>query len=369
MDQTLLGPLFRRPRRAPGLGLLLPLLVAAAVGCSNHRRSSMRPVYLAPAPVSTSGPATITPVEPALTPAPVAAPTAGHTTTCEPGLEPAAVPAEAPLSSTPVGPKVPRLDTPPPVTGPSLPAGTSDEPGLEPIAPANPKTAPSKSSGAAGAAKPTAPPSASLRDDGTTTTKSRAPAPTEGRVRSASLREQVRPFVNDPADLFAPPKADRPWKYIVLHHSASPSGGYASIDAEHRKRLGWNGCGYHFVVGNGTESPDGRIEVAQRWVNQKLGVHCRDGKHPDINEYGIGICLVGDLDKSPPTDRQVAAARALVAYLEDRYQIAAGHTETHAHLAATPTSCPGRLFPTQAILGNPSKGLAHHDAWDLGTIE
>jgi N-acetyl-anhydromuramyl-L-alanine amidase AmpD len=175
-------------------------------------------------------------------------------------------------------------------------------------------------------------------------------------VRQAALGEQVRPFVNDPDDLFAPPKADRPWKYIVLHHSASPAGGYDSIDRAHRERLGWQGCGYHFVVGNGTESPDGRIEVARRWTEQKLGVHCRDGKHPDVNEYGIGICLVGDLEKSPPTDRQVAAARALVAYLAARYNIAPDHTETHAHLAASPTSCPGRLFPAQAILG--TSGLA-----------
>jgi N-acetyl-anhydromuramyl-L-alanine amidase AmpD len=161
--------------------------------------------------------------------------------------------------------------------------------------------------------------------------------------------------VNDPDDLFAPPKADRPWKYIVLHHSASASGGYGSIDREHRKRLGWDGCGYHFVIGNGTDTPDGTIEVAQRWVNQKHGVHSRDGKTPDVNEYGIGICLVGDLDKSPPTPRQVAAAKALVAYLRDRYSIPADHTETHAHLASSPTACPGRMFPSDSILG--TRGL------------
>ena len=177
-----------------------------------------------------------------------------------------------------------------------------------------------------------------------------------GRVRQAALREELGHYVNDPDDLFSPPKADRPWKFVVLHHSASSSGGYGSIDREHRKRLGWDGCGYHFVIGNGSETPDGRIEVAQRWVNQKLGVHCRDGKDPDMSEYGIGICLVGDLESTPPTEKQVAAARALVAYLGDRYHIAADHTETHAHLANSPTTCPGRLFPAQAIL-HPS-GLA-----------
>ena len=84
---------------------------------------------------------------------------------------------------------------------------------------------------------------------------------------------------------------------------------------------------------NSTWRPAGEIA-------QPLGSrNCRDGKSPDVNEYGIGICLVGDLERSPPTARQVAAARALVAYLRDRYQIPADHTETHAHLAAAPTSC------------------------------
>ena len=121
--------------------------------------------------------------------------------------------------------------------------------------------------------------------------------------------------------------------------------------------LGWEGCGYHFVIGNGTDSPDGKIEVAQRWSNQKNGVHCRNGKNPDVNEYGIGICLVGDLDDSPPTPRQVAAARALVAYLGDRYAISADRIETHAHLANGPTACPGKLFPSAAIFGTESVTL------------
>src|SRR5262249_12911027 len=103
-------------------------------------------------------------------------------------------------------------------------------------------------------------------------------------------------------------------------------------------------------IGNGTGSEDGRIEVAQRWVNQKHGVHCRNARSAEIDEYGIGICLVGDLDSEPPTPRQVAAAKALVAYLSSRYAIPQKRVETHSHLAATPTVCPGKHFPTQAFL-------------------
>ena len=178
---------------------------------------------------------------------------------------------------------------------------------------------------------------------------------TAPKARLASLRGQVRPFVTNPDDLFLPPKADKPWKYIVIHHSAHAEGGYAQIDREHRKALGIDGCGYHFVIGNGTDSSDGQIEIARRWMNQKAGIHCRDAKNPDANEYGIGICLVGDLNQSPPTPKQVEAARALVSYLEDRYRITADRVDTHDHIAAGPTTCPGELFPRDAILGDKPK--------------
>jgi N-acetyl-anhydromuramyl-L-alanine amidase AmpD len=171
-------------------------------------------------------------------------------------------------------------------------------------------------------------------------------------VRRASLSEQLKPFLDDSNanELIYPNKADRPWRYVVLHHSAAASGSYDQIDAEHRKILGIDGCGYHFVIGNGNGSGDGQIEVAQRWANQKQGIHCRNARTHDVDEYGIGICLVGDIDKEPPTPRQIAAAKALVAHLSTRYNITQARVQTHAHLAATKTVCPGRHFPNEEIL-------------------
>jgi len=175
---------------------------------------------------------------------------------------------------------------------------------------------------------------------------------TTKRVRRASLGERLRPFVDDSSanDLVYPNKADRPWRYIVLHHSATASGNYDQIDSEHRKILGFDGCGYHFVIGNGSGSGDGQIEVAARWTNQKQGVHCRNARTHEVDEYGIGICLVGDFDQQQPTPRQIAAAQALIAYLSQRYAIAQSRVETHAQLAATKTACPGKYFPNEAIL-------------------
>jgi N-acetyl-anhydromuramyl-L-alanine amidase AmpD len=172
------------------------------------------------------------------------------------------------------------------------------------------------------------------------------------RVRRASLSQRLRAYLDDASasELLYPNKADRPWQYIVLHHSAARGGNYDQIDVEHRKVLGFEGCGYHFVIGNGTGSGDGQIEVAQRWTNQKQGVHCRNAREHEVDEYGIGICLVGDLDKEPPTPRQIAAAQALIAYLSNRYAINQNRIASHARVAATETVCPGKHFPSEAIL-------------------
>lgn len=356
------APIALRPHRAWRLAITVaPLLVAAGCG-SLHRRSSLRPVYTAPAAVAApcrncgSGSASGA----VLGPPAVGAP-AGRSLSSEPVIEEPA----GSIDST-----VPSLDAP---TGASRSqssprrnggtgserapsASIGDEPGLDmlpsqSVKPRSPRgsssSAPAPEAGIPPLNGPGAAPRASsAAGDGVRT------ASATSRVRRASARDRLKPYLESPEgdELFYPNKADRPWKYIVLHHSANASGGIDQIDQQHRKVLGYDGCGYHFVIGNGTGSEDGQIEVAQRWVNQKHGVHCRNAKNAEIDEYGIGVCFVGDLDREPPTPRQLAAARELVAYLASRYNIAPARVETHAHLAATPTVCPGRHFPSASLL-------------------
>jgi len=336
-----------RPRSLAVLAAAV-VVAQATMGCS-HNRTSYRPIYAAPAPV--------------------AAPPCGN---CGPDAAIAPVePGAAPSSSVPLLPEEPGADVRvPPASGPA-PAGNGPtrsstvetppksrigEPNYDEIPPApsggnNRNSSPKSSSNGSGPSLlgPNGSPSA-RNDDGydrePTATASQKP------VRRASLTERLRPFVDDTTakEIAHPSKADRPWRYIVLHHSAAPEGGYDQIDREHRKVLGFDGCGYHFVIGNGTGSADGQIEVAMRWDNQKQGVHCRNAKTHDADEYGIGICLVGDFDQQPPTPRQVAAAQALIAYLSQRYNIIPRNVTTHAHLAATPTVCPGKYFPTKSVV-------------------
>lgn len=133
----------------------------------------------------------------------------------------------------------------------------------------------------------------------------------------------------------------RRWKYIVIHHSASHSGDEAAFDRAHKAR-GWRSVGYHFVIGNGTNSTDGVVEVTVRWEKQMIGAHAAS-KGNEYNRYGIGICLVGNFEREYPTAKQMEALVGLVNYLQERCQIPTASIMGHRHIKAT--RCPGKNFP------------------------
>jgi hypothetical protein len=144
---------------------------------------------------------------------------------------------------------------------------------------------------------------------------------------------------------WVPPVAPRPWKAIVIHHSATTTGGAAAFDKDHRAK-GWDELGYDFVIGNGTDTPDGLIEVGPRWTKQKIGAHA---KTPDnyYNEYGVGICLVGNFMEERPTPRQIQSLIRLTSYLMKTYHIppqdVLGHGDTKA------TECPGKYLDVAMV--------------------
>lgn len=137
------------------------------------------------------------------------------------------------------------------------------------------------------------------------------------------------------------------WKYIVIHHSATPEGSAEIFDRQHRQRGFWNGLGYHFVICNGTSGRrDGEIQVGDRWVKQINGAHCNIG---NMNEVGIGICLVGDFENGQRvTPRQMDSLVSLVRSLQKSYNISADHVVRHCDIKHT-TECPGHRFPWREL--------------------
>jgi len=145
----------------------------------------------------------------------------------------------------------------------------------------------------------------------------------------------------------APVLRDR-WRFIIVHNSGTRQGNARIFDYYHHNvRRMRNGLAYHFVIGNGTSSGNGEIEVGDRWRRQINGGHV----HSDyLNNISLGICLVGDFNRSQPTRAQLDSCEELIRYLRDR----CGKVERHEipvrphremNPPRWPTDCPGDDFP------------------------
>lgn len=146
----------------------------------------------------------------------------------------------------------------------------------------------------------------------------------------------------------AAPVARGRWRYIVVHNSGTRQGNAAAFEHYHRNvRHMQNGLAYHFVVGNGTSTREGAIEIGNRWHRQIQGGHV----HSDyLNNIAIGICLVGDFNVTTPHQGQLDALAELITYLRHRVgKIQGQPAEVRAHKNINPpqwpTDCPGSHFP------------------------
>ena len=137
---------------------------------------------------------------------------------------------------------------------------------------------------------------------------------------------------------------ERRWEYIVIHHSATAKGNAARFDYYHKKKKGWEyGLAYHFVIGNGSFSGNGEIEVSNRWEMQIHGAHTAN---MNCNHVAIGICLVGDFENGgTPTENQFESLVGLVQYLSIKYNIPSSNILEHKHVHQKATACPGKNFP------------------------
>ena len=163
-------------------------------------------------------------------------------------------------------------------------------------------------------------------------------------VRRAEPSAFLAPVVAATASL----EIDRSrWRHIVAHHSAVSRGNAAMYDRFHREqRRMVNGLAYHFVIGNGTDSGDGVIEIGGRWLGQLDGGHVRNHA---VNTTGIGICLVGNFEETRPTRRQMDSLIELTEFLRRECASVSCRFTVHREIDRGHTVCPGRFFPTAAL--------------------
>ena len=152
--------------------------------------------------------------------------------------------------------------------------------------------------------------------------------------------------IDFPEDWLPPADVEKQWTAVVIHHSATENGNSAIFDRMHREENHWDGIGYDFVIGNGTNSGDGEVEVTFRWQKQMAGAHCGGTPGNWANVDAVGICLVGNFNYREPTAKQMQSLLKLVRFLKNRYGISNGSIYGHQNTpGARITDCPGKKFP------------------------
>jgi len=138
------------------------------------------------------------------------------------------------------------------------------------------------------------------------------------------------------------------WRHIVIHHSGTDFGNVRGMDRYHREQRNMeNGLAYHFVIGNGRGMGNGEVAVGGRWTRQLDGGHLAK---EELNRTSIGICLIGNFEKAPPSPQQLESLRRLVTALLDRCALRTSAVTTHQQIHPRHTQCPGRKFPTKSFL-------------------
>jgi N-acetylmuramoyl-L-alanine amidase len=128
-----------------------------------------------------------------------------------------------------------------------------------------------------------------------------------------------------------------PARRIVIHHSASDDGNASLFRLLHRAVFGWADVGYHYVIGNGTWSPDGFVETGR--PAGAAGAHARGH-----NSDSIGICLVGNFENWDPTPAQIESLSSLLLELILEAGLSRDDVFLHRELPGMKTACPGRNF-------------------------
>lgn len=137
------------------------------------------------------------------------------------------------------------------------------------------------------------------------------------------------------------------WNYIVIHHSGGSYGNINHLQKVHKERQPWDpvdAIAYHYIIGNGNGLPLGKIATDLRQQLDLWGAHLT-AKNIDRNLRGIGICLIGNFDKTTVPEKQYLALIKLTATLQKRYSISKNNITTHGQTEGEATRCPGRFFP------------------------
>lgn len=140
-------------------------------------------------------------------------------------------------------------------------------------------------------------------------------------------------------------KSATAWKRVVLHGTASNRGALRLLDRYQTTIQGIaGGTPYHFVIGNGTDSGDGQVEISTRWQRGEAS------PVPALGDGSIQVCLIGDFEHQPPTKAQLEALDELLDYLA--LKLGGLPLATHGGMSGEHSRCLGAKFPMAQVLNS-----------------
>ena len=145
--------------------------------------------------------------------------------------------------------------------------------------------------------------------------------------------------LEDARRIIGPRQSVYTWQTITVHHSGTQQGSARNFDRDHKRR-NMGGLFYHFVIGNGTSTRDGQIEVGFRWKRQIKA----------NRPYDIQICLVGNFDEQEVSTAQFSTLVNLIHALQEEYGIPKSGIRTHRDIPGKHTDCPGKKFPFARLM-------------------
>jgi N-acetyl-anhydromuramyl-L-alanine amidase AmpD len=138
---------------------------------------------------------------------------------------------------------------------------------------------------------------------------------------------------------------------VTVHHTATPRDGRGSatdaaaelrsIQNSHQGERGWADIGYHFLI-------DGAGRV---WEGREIQYQGAHAGNREANRSNLGIALLGDFDRTPPTREQEEALVRVLRAQCATHGIAVRHVQGHNDVAhefhTGGTSCPGRFLASK----------------------
>ena len=125
-------------------------------------------------------------------------------------------------------------------------------------------------------------------------------------------------------------------KFLIIHHSQRDTDSPKDIKKRHLKR-GWEDIGYHYLIKKNGKISKGR---SKKYIGAHVLGH---------NKNSLGICLIGNLDKSLPTRKQLEKLIIFLKKLSKKYNIPVKNVLGHREFPNVTKTCPGNLVKMNLI--------------------